>query len=333
MILPPTLFELLPLIAAGVAVAVVIAIPVLRRKVPRARRLPRSSRPDSAARLVVGVGAAALILFTVPVVMQSVYYSLGFSFGDYLWWRYAEALILACVVVLAVAILLARYRRRPEEPVAPTHPRTWRSFTTGSQLWLLSISVFALFLVVTFAGSVSSTDPDGHYRELEIETGTAAPSSAMAGFFGWAYGLPVAAVTTVLVALTITTLHLNAARPFLKSATVRDEEASRSALSALLVWFTVGAVLLTLSSAMRNVSMAAGLSFHMEGYSWETTIAELAPWLYWVALFMQFAAHVVLGLVIAGALLRPIPSTPSIRPTPGGADATQSTAQRSGTHG
>lgn len=333
MILPPTLLELLPLIAAGVAVLVVIAIPALRRKLPRARRLPESSRPDPAVRIIVGVGAAVLIVITVPVVMQSVYYGLGFSFGDYLWWRYAEALILGCLVVLVVAMLLAWFRRRPQEPVAPSHRRIWRSFTTASQLWLLSISVLVLFLVVTFAGSASSPDSDGHYRLLEIETGTAPPSGGMLGFFGWAYGLPVAAVAVVLVALMITALHLNAARPFLKSGTVRDEEASRSALSVLLAWFTVGAVLVTLGRAMRTVSVAAGSTFHLEGgYSWETTIAELSPWLYWVTLFMQLVSHVVLGLVLAVAFLRPAPNAPS-RSTPGGADAAQPNAQGSGTHG
>lgn len=321
----------LPLIAAGGAVATVIAIPALRRKLPRARRLPGSSRPDTAARVVVGTTSAALILFTVPIVMPIVYRGLGYRVGDHWWWRYADVLILSCLAMFVVAILLACYRRRPDEPVAPTHPRTWRSFTTATQLWTLSVSVVALLLLVAFAGSASSPDEDGRYRMLEIETGGV--SGAITTFFGWAYGLPVAGVVAVLVALTVTALHLNAARPFLKSTTAPDEEVSRSTLSALLVWFTVGAVLVTLGRSMHMVSSAAALSLTTEGYTWATTLAALSPWLYWVALLVQSVAYVVLGLVIAVACLRHEAGALPTRPAPDGAEVVAPKDRGSSTYG
>lgn len=336
-----SLLQLLPLIAAGVGVGAVIAVPVLRRKVPRARSLPRSSRPDAAARILIGVSATVLILLTAvwmilpafPDLRQHLY-DLGVASSDYRWWRYAGTLILGCLVVLVVAILLAWYRRRPQEPVAPSQRRIWRSFTTTSHLWMLSASVTALFLLVAFAGSASSRDRAGRYRILEIETERQDSfASAIIEFFGWAYGLPVAAVSAVLVALTITALHLNAARPFLKPSTARDEEASRSTLSALLVWFTAGTVLLTLSQALRRVSIAAGVSLSTEGHFWETTLAALSPWLFGLALLVQFLAYTVLGLVIVTAFLRSDSSGSQICPAPGRAEPVRTNAHESSAHG
>lgn len=327
------LLESIPLIAAIVAVLGVLAIPALRRRLPRATHLPRRSRPDSLARIIVGVGAAALILITMPVVIRSLYDGLGVGFFEYWWWMYSEALLLGCLTLLLVACVLGRYRRRPHEPVPPKHPRVWRSFTTASQLWLLSGSVLALFLFVAFAGSASSQDlMDGRYRVLEIETGGTGGATSM-GFFGWAYGLPTAAAAALLAALTITALHLNASRPFLTPATAADEETSRSTLSALLVWFAAGAVLVTLGRAMLRASQSAGLSLISEGFSWETTLAALAPWLYWMALLVQFLAYTILGLVICATFLRSDSGASTSRPSPGGAQAVPNTARESGLHG
>lgn len=318
------LYELMPLIAAVVGVLVTLAIPALRRRLPRAVRLPRSSRPDSAARIVLGAAAVASILLTVPAVRRSLY-GLGRNRGDYWWWMYSEVLILACLALLVVAVLLACFRRRSEEPVAPSHPRTWRSFTSASQLWLLSASVFALFLFVTFAGSASSPDEEGRYRMLEIETGR--DGGAMAEFFGWAYGVPVALLAAVLTALTITALHLNAARPFLKPATARGEERSRSTLSALLVGVAVGVVLVTLARAMSTVAGGAGLSLSTQGYSWETTLAALSPWLYWLALLLRVVAYMVLLLVVVVAFRRADPGASPSRPAPRDAGAPSADSQ------
>lgn len=324
------LLIVVPLVAAGVVIAAVVAVPTLRRKLPRATPLPQASRPDAAARIVIGAAAVAVLVLTLPVFTQSIYESLGYDHEDCWWWRYAVGLVLACFTLLIVALMLSRYRHRPEQPVAPSHRRIWRSFTTATQLWVLGVSAGALFLFAAFAGSVSSPDGHGRYRVLEIDTGGG--GGAVINFFGWAYGIPTAAAAAVLVALTLTGLYVNSARPFLKPATAGDERVSRATLSALMVWFAVGVIVLTLGWAMRTVGTAAGLSLSSEGYVWGTAVAALWPWLFWLAVVVQFLAYLVLSLVIAVALLRPASTPPESRLGLGSANNGHTTVQSTDAH-
>lgn len=295
------LYEVLPVVAA-LAVVAVLAVPLWREKLPRPVRLDGSSRPDAVARVTLASGAALLVLLAVTVTVMR-FRRMSLVGGDYAWWRYSIPLLAACVVLVVVAVLLASFRRQPAEPVAPTHPRTWRSFTGSSQLWLLGSCALALILFVAFAGSASSPDEEGHYRRLVIDTG--ATGGLVADFFGWAYGLPAAAVTLLLLVLTVLVLHLNAVRPFSAPSSVRGEEASRSVLSYMVVCFGAGAVLLTLARALNTASSAAGVSLASEGYSFDTTLAAASPWLLGLSYLVQFFGLFLLLMVAAVAARRP----------------------------
>ncbi|NDK32497.1 hypothetical protein [Nesterenkonia haasae] len=302
------LYEVLPVVAA-LAVVAVLAVPIWREKLPLPPRLDASSRPDAVMRSTLASGAAFLVLFAVTVsVMRFRRMRLGGE--DFAWWRYSIPLLAACLVLLAVAVLLASYRRQPAEPVAPTHPRTWRSFTGSSQLWLLGSCALALILFVAFAGSASSPDEEGRYRLLVIDTG--ATGGMVADFFGWAYGLPAAAAALLLLVLTVLVLHLNAVRPFLAPSSVRGEEASRSALSSMVVCLGAGAVLLTLARALNTAAGAAGVSLASEGYSFDTTLAAASPWLLGMSYLVQFFGLSLLMIVVAIAALRPQPQAATV---------------------
>lgn len=299
-----TILYYAPLLIAGAVVVAAWMVPAVRRRLPRAHRLPQSSRPDSAVRAVLGIAAMALVLYTAGVFqhMFGHEFGLGVSHDDYRWWNYAQALLFACLTLVIVAVLLLSYRRRSEEPVAPTVPRIWRSFTPSRHLWLLGASVLALLVFVAFAGSASSPDRDGYYRVLEIDSGDGVIAEVV--FFGWAYGMPTAGAAAILLVLTITGLRLNAARRFLKPDTMAAEESSRSVISDLLVWFAAGVVLATLGHAMNLSSRAGGLTMTAEGYSWGTTMAALSPWLYGLALTVQLVAYIALMLVVTVAFRR-----------------------------
>ncbi|TLP97003.1 hypothetical protein FEF26_08465 [Nesterenkonia salmonea] len=302
------LCEVLPVVAA-LSVVAVLAVPLWREKLPRPVRLDGSSRPDAAARWTLASGAALLVLFAVTVTVMR-FHRIRLGGQDYSWWRYSIPLLAACLVLLVVAVLLVSYRRQPAEPVAPTHPRTWRSFTGTSQLWLFGSCAFALILFVAFAGSASSPDDEGRYRWLVIDTG--ATGGMVADFFGWAYGLPAAAAALVLLVLTVLVLHLNAVRPFFTPNSVGAEEASRSAFSYMVVCFGAGAVLLTLARALNTASSAAGVSLASEGYSFDTTLAAASPWLLGLSYLVQFFALFLLMTVVAVAVRRPQPQAATV---------------------
>lgn len=295
------LYEALPVVAVA-AVLTVFAVPAWRERIPGPPRLEPSARPDTAVRWTVAAGAVGLLLLAVTeTVMRFARVRIGAE--QFLWWRYSLPLLAACLILLILAVLLAGFRRRTAEPVAPTRIRTWRSFNSTYQLLLLGGSAFALILFVAFAGSASSPDDDGRYRELVIDTG--GTGGLVAGFFGWAYGLPAAAAALVLLALAVWTLHLNAARPFLAPETVEREEASRSALSFMVLSLSAGAVLLTLARALDLSSGAAGVSLEAEGYSFETALAAAAPWLSGLSYLVKFFACLLLVMVVAAACRRP----------------------------
>ncbi|WP_218221251.1 hypothetical protein [Nesterenkonia sp. Act20] len=304
-----------PIVILAALIVACFSIPLLRGWLPRAPRLRDQARPDGIVRLALGVLALGALLYSVSYRLRS-YLADGMLLLDYHWWSYADLLLGACIGLLCLGLLTALFRRTPASPVAPARPRTWRSFLGARQLLLLIIPTALLLVFVAFAGSASSPDEDGIYRILELDVGEDA--SGVGGgmrmtFFGWAYGLPVAGVALALVLLTLLVLHVNAARPFLRPETVTAEEASRSTLSSLVIFFSAGAVLVTLARATRLVSKAGDITLVRDGYVWETSVSAISPWLFWASLALQLLGYVLLLLVARIALRRPraIPGGPS----------------------
>lgn len=317
------LLALAPLAVAALIVAC-LWLPGPRRRLPQASGLDRGSRPDAAAKVTLGVGAGLVLLYSVTDGLRSFWGWGGYPDPrEYRWWDYSEELLGAAVVVLCVLVLLRWFRYSPAAPVAPTRPRTWRSFTRPGQLWLLLAATAMLLGFVALAGSASSPNPEGIYNTLTIDAGGELAASTT--FFGWAYGIPVAIATLLLVILTLAALHVDATRPFSRPEAVTREEASRSMLSALTLWFSAGVILDALAHALFQVSKASGLTMHAQEFSWETSLAALAPSLQWAAYTVETLAYVLLLLVVTVTARR--------RGSPASAARRSSSGKRVADHG
>lgn len=296
------LLALAPLAVAALMVAC-LWLPGPRRRLPQASGLDRGSHSDAAAKVTLGVGAALMLLHSVTEGLRSFW---GWNGGPdrpvFRWWDYSEELLGAAVVVLCVLVLLRGFRYSPAAPVAPTRPRTWRSFTWPGQLWLVFAATAMLLGFVALAGSASSPGPEGVYTRLIIDTGS--KFSASTQFFGWAYGIPAAIATLLLVVLALAALHINATRPFSRPEAVTREETSRSMLSALVLWFSAGVILDALAHALFQVSRASALTMHTQEFSWETSLAALSPALQWTSYAVETIAYVLLLLVVTVAARR-----------------------------
>lgn len=296
------LLALAPLAVAALMVAC-LWLPGPRTRLPQASGLDRGSRPDAAAKVTLGVGAALMLLYSVTDGLRRFWgWRESPDRPEFRWWDYAEELLGAAVVVLCVLVLLRGFRYSPAVPVAPTRPRTWRSFTRPGRLWLLLAATVVLLGFVALTGSASSPGPEGVYNRLIIDTGGEYSASTI--FFGWAYGIPVAIAALLLVALALTDLHINATRPFSRPESVAQEETSRSMLSALTLWFSTGVILDALAHALLQVSRASGLTMHAQEFSWETSLAALSPTLQWASYAVETLAYVLLLLVVTVAARR-----------------------------
>lgn len=296
-----------PVLILAAAIVACSWLPPLRRRLPRVPPLPGAARPDPLVRIVLGVLAVGALLYSASYRLRS-YLADGMLLLEYNWWAYADLLLVTCVALLGLALTITAFRRTPVAPVAPAHPRTWRSFLSAGQLWLLIVPTILLLALVAFAGSVSSPDEDGIYRILELDVGEDADGvggGMLISFFGWAYGLPVAGVALALMLLTLLVLHVNAVRPFLRPETVAAEETSRSTLATLFILFSAGTVLVTLARATRLVSTAGDITLVREGYQWETSVSAISPWLFWAGLALQLLGYVLLLMVARIALRRP----------------------------
>ncbi|MBE1515209.1 hypothetical protein [Nesterenkonia halotolerans] len=313
-----------PILILAAVIVACSSLPTLRRRLPHVPRLPGEARPDPIVRVGLGVLTVGALIYSVSYELRS-YLADGMLLAEYHWWAYADLLLGACAALIFLTLLMLLFRRTSAAPVAPAHPRTWRSFLNAGQLWLLIVPTILLLALVAFAGSVSSPDEDGIYRILVLDVGEDADGvggGMLISFFGWAYGLPVAGVALALVLLTLVVLHVNAVRPFLRPETVAAEEASRSALATLFVLFGAGAVLVTLARATRVVSTAGDVTLVRDGYQWETSVSAISPWLFWSALALQLLGYVLLLMVARIALRRPsaLPdaqASPATRSHPG----------------
>jgi hypothetical protein len=262
---------------------------------------PRGSRPDFTVSLVLALAAASIALSPSAEWLFSLFQR-EIELDSFKWWEFADIILAAGAVLLIVLALLVFHRREPRQAVPPRYPRTWRTFLSPKQLWLPAGVLVAILALVLFAGSVSSPDEDGIYRWLTIESGSG--YRAAMTFFGWAYGIPVAGVAVLVAVLTVAALHANATRPFLSPETVTREQASRRAISSMLLWFSTGAILLVLGRAMISVGAAGRGTMNSPDYIWGTSIAALDPWFSWLGILAKVAAYTLLVLVIAIRALR-----------------------------
>jgi hypothetical protein len=295
--------DLLPLALAGVIGVVYAIVPVGRRRLSRVAVLPG---PRQAPSLLVSGGVlgvvALIIAFSALLRWLLVSANDSSALFSYVWWAYTPELLGASGALVVSIVVLALSGRKPESPVPPTQPRTWRTYLTTKQLWFPGVALAALLLLVVFAGSVSSPDEEGIYRLLVVETGSDA--SGATEFFGWAYGLPVAGAALLVTALTICALHANAARPFDELHTVPAEEASRRALSTRLLWFAGGVLFLILGRTMILVGASARMEISGPEYVWGTSIAALDPWLSWTGMVIKLFAYTLLLLVVGTTRFR-----------------------------
>jgi hypothetical protein len=288
--------DLLPLGLAGILGIVYAIVPLGRRRLSRAAVLPGPRQAPSLSVISGVLGVAALIIaFSALLRWLLVSANASSAPFSYVWWAYTSELLVANGAVAFIIVVLALFGRKPESPVPPTQPRTWRTYVTTRQLWLPGVALAALLLLVAFAGSVSSPDEEGIYRLLVVQTGSDA--SGASEFFGWAYGLPVAGAALLLTALTISALHANAARPFHRLHTVPAEEASRRALSTRVLWFACGVLFLILGRTMILVGASARMEINGPEYVWGTSIAALDPWLSWTGMVVKLFAYTLLLLV------------------------------------
>lgn len=312
-----TLYVALAPLVVAVLIVSCLWLPGPRKTLPSASDLIRGSRPDAAAKAVLGVSATLVLLYSVTDGLRSLWgFGINSGIHEYRWWTYADVLLSASVVVLCVLVLLRGFKHSSAVRVAPSRPRTWRSFTRTGRLWSLLTVTVVLLGFVAFAGSVSSPDSEGIYNTLTIDAGGHSTASTI--FFGWAYGLPVAGAALLLVALSLATIHINAVRPFFRPETVTQEAVSRSMLTTLILWFSTGVLLDTLARALLQVSQAGVMSMQAQGFTWETSVAALSPSLQWVSYALESIGYIFLLLVL----------TVAVRPRRGDATAEQRT-----THG
>lgn len=306
------LFYVLVSDGTPLAIALVIAgawalIPAGRRRVSRLVVRPVTGGSPSVAASGVILGAAALIMaFSAPIQFALSRSGLVASPAfEYTWWEYAPVLLLACAALAVTLLVLTLGRRKPEVPVPPLAPRSWRTYLDFRQLRIPGVALAGVILLVAFAGSISSQDDEGRYRWLVVESG--GENRAATTFFGWAYGLPVLAGCVVLGVLAFCVLSANAARPFQRPESVPADEGSRRAISLRTIWVVSGALLLTLGRSVSRVAGSALMTTSNSGHSWGTDIAALAPWLSWVAGFLTVTAYILLLLVVGTTRFRPAP--------------------------
>ncbi|GAB3845028.1 hypothetical protein [Nesterenkonia populi] len=291
---------LAPLLVAAVIVAC-LWLPGPRKGLPQVQRLVRGSRPDSAVLLALGASAGLILVHYFADGLLPRWAWADPLREEYRWWTHAEMLLGASVILVCVLVLLRVFRNSPAARVAPSRPRTLRSFASKGQISLLVATTVAILGLVAFAGAASSPNSEGIYRWLTIDPG--GETSAATVFFGWAYGIPVAGAALLLVALVLAALHVNAARPFFQAQTVSEEEVSRSTLSTLILWFSTGVMLATLARALGEVASSGGsLAMQELGLTWESSLAALSTPLTWASYASETVAYVLLLLVVTVAL-------------------------------
>lgn len=237
---------------------------------------------------------------------------------DYRWWTFPLPVLTATVVLLVVLAHLTRGVTPPEQPVSPVARRTWLTFTRRRDIVIAAVAVGTLMLISVLAGLASATDKHGLHTLIRIPGGDlglpggdpAVPPSqtaGFAGFYGWAYSVPVMVSLLALIAVAYLTLRVGSIRPFRRPETVQAETAERRQTAATVLWLFIPAVLLPLGGALDQIG-GAGLGSTGVGipgvgtFMWSVGYSAFAPAIVAAGSLLEAAA---VALLLLGVTWRP----------------------------
>ncbi len=298
-----------PVVSVSLTLLVGGAILAALRARGRAPESVSDAAPYRREQLTLAAIAVALILVTMlHVILRGYVTDFG---GEINWWRFALPILVAITgnVILLGQLCLAETRRLAV-PVAPTRPRTWRTYLTRAGLLTFATSSTALVATTIWAGSMASAGTTGEHAWLEIPIPNEPDIDPLrVWFYGWSYGVPVLAALVVLLLCLGPVLHFNAVRRYRRPSTRIAEDAARGAIASAALRVSGASVLLALAATWRVIADAAGpASLVILGqngdaaYNAAWQYAELATVLGWMAPVVEVAAFVLLfTVIIAGA--------------------------------
>lgn len=302
----------LPLFNLVVAVVITGAVLAIRRRRAAAgtdadsfpEAVSTRYRPEA---LTLPIGALAVI---VGYAVENIVRGYVLNLSDIVeWWQYATPVFAVLLVVLTLLGVIVLHRRTPEAPVRSMVRRTWVSF--GSRGALVGAGIIAVALIATTigAGLASSSDDRGRFIYLSIPVPNTDLAPLEMWFYGWSFGVPVLVCTALLVLAVGAALHVNAARPFLRSETVAAESAMRARIATATALLASAGMLLALGGAWRFIARSGtvsrlGIGDDPTVYDTIWQYAELARLAGWLAPFAEIAGFVLL-LLVASRLRRP----------------------------
>ena len=285
-------------VAFGIVIFVVLAI----RRLTRLRgadalvQLPRSGQVRTVRWVARGGGWSAVLIFAIGALVQA----RVLSYPEIAWWRYAAPLVAAVASVVAIVILLTIWASTSVAPFISIRRRTWFGFGSPRRVAAASAVVAAVLITCVTAGFASSPDDLGRYTWIEFTLGDSAPMKST--FFGWAFGLPVIVVISVLAALTFWALNANAVRPFTSAALEAQEARDRSAIAGLVVHLVTATGLLTLGAAWQligdaGLASSGGIGSDVGELAIQPPYGAIAPLIVGIGFLIQSTAVASLLLI------------------------------------
>lgn len=224
----------------------------------RPRRIVSLPSSGRRARTLFRIGVFGALSIVVVATLTSLL-SFLFAFPDPTgfggWWRRPAPLI-ATIAVIAAAALALRTEPLPapgERTIAPR--RRWWTFSPRVPLWAAILSAALLFVTSAWQGLIGVSAPASANLYGNVPEPTDLPLfMVMQGGMGYVAGagwpnqlLTLMALAGIVVALILTLGH-DANRPIHARISVASVQEERTATARMLVWITLGGLLLTLGA-------------------------------------------------------------------------------------
>ncbi|MBP1325606.1 hypothetical protein JOF28_000838 [Leucobacter exalbidus] len=288
------------------------------------------------------IGAGFVVAVASYTSWQSYLYAFPDPSGFGGWWRRAAPLAAVAVVLLLALLLLRREPRSRTggHAIAPHH--RWDAFARPAQLWTAVALAVLLLGTNIWQSLLGVSAPEGanfygnttaHPTQLPIYLPFQGGTGYLAGV-GWPNHLGSILALVITTLLLIVALNDSANRPLPVQLPAAEARAQRTATSAMLLWITLGGLLLTLGAVWAH----AGFIGEFTGVVTQYDPEQVAPGsqqpftagtgYHDIAFIMHKGGYVIQGLG-AALLLRVMTDTLRARRFSAGGSPAQSAAKTS----